>query len=192
MFSACRSPQIILIPSGSTLINPLKFRRSQDFSIVSLIELNCNYPASIQSQWVRKNNSNIISFDSQIETTSTELFIPANKLPFGIFELELTITLSQYPTVKSSSSVYVEIIPSDIIVYLFQSRSSMITSGFQQDLRLDPGTYSIDPDRVTFDSTVNFQLILILIIFKIHRNGFINIFVEFIQHSNFRIFRVFY
>ena len=155
MFSACRSPSIILIPSGSTLINPLKFRRSQDFSIVSLIELNCNYPASIQSQWIRKNNSNVIPFDSQIETTSTELFIPAKKLPFGIFELELTITLNQCPTVKSSSSVYVEIIPSDIIVYLFQSRSSMITSGFQQDLRLDPGTYSIDPDQVTFDRTVN-------------------------------------
>ena len=73
MFSACRSPQIILIPSGSTLINPLKFRRSQ---------------------WILKNNSNIISFDSQIETTSTELFIPAKKLPFGIFEVELTITLN--------------------------------------------------------------------------------------------------
>jgi len=82
LFSACRSPSIILIPSGSTLINPLKFRRSQDFSIVSLIELNCNYPASIQSQWILKNNSNIILFDSQIETTSIELFIPAKKTSF--------------------------------------------------------------------------------------------------------------
>ena len=140
----------------------MKFRRSQDFSIVSLIELNCNDSTSIQSQWILKNNSNVISFDSQIETASSELFIPAKKLPFGIFELELTVTMTKYPIVKSSSSVYVEIIPSDIIVYLFQSRSSMITSGFQQDLKLDPGTYSIDPDQVTFDSTVSFQLILIL------------------------------
>ena len=152
---ACRSPQIILIPSGSTLINPLKFRRSQDFYIVSLIELNCNDSTSIQSQWILKNNSNVIPFDSQIETTFSELFIPSRKLPFGIFELQLTITLDKYPTLNHSSSVYVEIIPSDIIVYLFQSRSSMITSGFQQDLRLDPGTYSIDPDQVTFDRTVN-------------------------------------
>ena len=152
---ACRSPQIILIPSGSTLINPLKFRRSQDFYIVSLIELNCNDSTSIQSQWILKNNSNVIPFDSQIETTFSELFIPARKLPFGIFELELTITMTKYPTLKSSSSVYVEITPSGITANLVQLGTSMITSGFEQDLRLDPGTYSIDLDENTFDKDVS-------------------------------------
>jgi len=140
----------------------LKFRRSQDFYIVSLIELNCNDSTSIQTQWILKNNSNVILFDSQIETTFSELFIPTRKLPFGIFELELTINLNKYPSLNHSSSVYVEITPSDIIVYLFQSRSSMITSGFEQDLKLDPGTYSVDPDEVSFDSKVSFQLILTL------------------------------
>jgi len=159
---ACKSPQIILIPSGSTFINPLKFRRSQDFYIVSLIELNCNDSTSIRSQWILKNNSNVISFDSQIETTFSELFIPARKLPFGIFELELTVTMTKYPTLKSSSSVYVEITPSGITANLVQLGTSMITSGFEQDLRLDPGTYSVDPDEVTFDSKVSFQLILTL------------------------------
>ena len=156
--SACKSPRIILIPSGSTLINPLKFRRSQDFYIVSLIELNCNDSTSIESQWILKNNSNVISFDSQIETTSSELFIPSRKLPFGIFELELTITMTKYPTLKSSSSVYVEITPSGITANLVQLGTSMITSGFEQDLKFDPGTYSIDPDQVTFDSTVNLSI----------------------------------
>ena len=31
-----------MIPGGSTLLNPLRFRRSQDFYIISIIELNCN------------------------------------------------------------------------------------------------------------------------------------------------------
>jgi len=159
---ACRSPQIILIPSGSTLINPLKFRRSQDFYIVSLIELNCNDSTSIQSQWILKNNSNVIPFDSQIETTFSELFIPSRKLPFGIFELQLTITLDKYPTLNHSSSVYVEITPSGITANLVQLGTSMITSGFEQDLKLDPGTYSVDPDEVSFDSKVSFQFILTL------------------------------
>ena len=151
----CRSPSIILIPSGSTLINPLKFRRSQDFYIVSLIELNCNDSTSIQSQWILKNNSNIISFDSEIETTSTELFIPSRKLPFGAFELELTVTMTKYPTLKNSSSVYVEITPSGITANLVQLGTSMITSGFEQDLKLDPGSYSIDLDENTFDKDVS-------------------------------------
>jgi len=153
--SVCKSPQIILIPSGSTLINPLKFRRSQDFYIVSLIDLTCNDSTSIQSQWILKNNSNVISFDSQIETTFSELFIPARKLPFGIFELELTVNLKKYPSLKNSSSVYVEITPSGITANLVQLGTSMITSGFEQDLKLDPGSYSIDLDQNTFDKNVS-------------------------------------
>ena len=120
-----------------------------------MIELNCNYPTSIRSQWILKNNSNVIPFDSQIETTFSELFIPARKLPFGIFELELTITLNKYPTLNHSSSVYVEITPSGITANLVQLGTSMITSRFEQDLKFDPGTYSIDFDENTFDKDVS-------------------------------------
>jgi len=109
-----------------------------------------------RSQWILKNNSNIISFDSEIETTSTELFITSRKLPFGIFELELTITLNKYPSLNHSSSVYVEITPSGITANLVQLGTSMITSGFEQDLmKLDPGSYSIDFDQNTFDKDVS-------------------------------------
>jgi hypothetical protein len=31
----------------------------------------------------------------------------------------------------------------------------MITSGHEQDLKLDPGTYSVDPDASVFNATVN-------------------------------------
>ena len=120
-----------------------------------MIELNCNDSTSIQSQWILKNNSNVIPFDSQIETTFSELFIPARKLPFGIFQLQLTITLSVYPTLNYSSSVYVEITPSGITANLVQLGTSMITSGFEQDLKLDPGSYSIDFDQNTFDIDVS-------------------------------------
>ena len=77
------------------------------------------------------------------------------KLPFGIFELELTITLNKYPTLNHSSSVYVEITPSGITANLVQLGTSMITSGFDQDLKLDPGSYSIDLDENTFDKDVS-------------------------------------
>ena len=41
---------------------------------------------------------------------------------------------------------------------LVQLGTSMITSGHQQDLKLDPGTYSINPDENTFDTSVSFDL----------------------------------
>jgi len=152
---ACRSPTITLIPSGSTLANPLQFRRSQDFYIVSFVELNCNDSSLITTQWTVKNTSRQISLDPLIETTFSELFIPARKLPFGIYELQLTVAMSDYPKLKNSSSAFVEITPSGITANLVQLGTSMITSGHEQDLKLDPGTYSIDLDENTFDRSVS-------------------------------------
>lgn len=153
---------INLIPSGSTITNRLEFRRSQDFSIVSLIELNCNDSLSIESQWILNNCSttttncsNEIQFDSSIERKSTELFIPARKLSFGIYKMELIVKMIKYPTLKSSSSVYIEITPSGITANLIQLGTSMITSGYQQDLQLNPGKYSIDLDENVFQSDVS-------------------------------------
>ena len=34
----------------------------------------------------------------------------------------------------------------------------MITRGHQQEFKLDPGSYSIDPDQDTFDANVKFKL----------------------------------
>jgi len=150
-----------LIPGGSKLANPFQYRRNQEFSIVSSITLNCNDSLSITKQWIVKNCSTTICsieilLDPIIVTTSSELYIPAKKLPFGVYELQLTvIIMSRYPWLKSSSLVYVQIAPSDITVNLVPLGTSMITSGYGQDLLLDPGTYSIDLNEDSFDSSVS-------------------------------------
>ena len=60
------------------------------------------------------------------------------------------------PHLTSSISVYVRIISSSITPNLVQYGTSMITRGYQQDLLLDPGTFSVDPDAVTFNASVSF------------------------------------
>ncbi|CAF1031063.1 unnamed protein product [Adineta steineri] len=114
----CFSPRITLIPSTSTLSSPIQFRRSQDFYIVSLIELNCNNSISIITQWTIKNCtsicSNQIQLDSTIITTSTELYIPARTLVYGLYELKLIVTMVNMSSLTSTSSVYVQITPSGI------------------------------------------------------------------------------
>lgn len=60
------------------------------------------------------------------------------------------------PQLSSSASVYVKIIPSDITVNLIAFGTSMIISGYKQDLLLDPGTHSIDPDVELFNASVSF------------------------------------
>ncbi len=159
IISACHPPTVTLIPGTSTLLSPLQFRRNQDFYIVSIIDLNCNDTLTTITQWIITNCtsvcSNRIQLDQTIITTLSELYIPARTLVYGTYELILTVTMNNYPSLTTSSSVYVQITPSGITANLIQLGTSMITSGHQLDLRLDPGTYSVDPDANIFNSSVS-------------------------------------
>jgi hypothetical protein len=55
----------------------------------------------------------------------------------------------------SSLSAYVTINPSGIIVNLIQLGTPMITLGYQQNLTLNPGLYSIDLDGYIFNASVS-------------------------------------
>ena len=68
--------------------------------------------------------------------------------------MALNVQLTNRPSVKASSSVYVQITPSDTIANLFPLGTSMITQGSAQDLVLNPGQYSVDPDEDFFDASV--------------------------------------
>ncbi|CAF3777854.1 unnamed protein product, partial [Adineta steineri] len=76
---------------------------------------------------------------------------PSQILPYGVYELKLTVTLVASPNLTSSSSVYVRIISAGVTANLIQYGTAMITRGYQQDLTLDPGTFSVDPDGYEFN-----------------------------------------
>ena len=161
LLSACSSPQVTLIPSTSNFSFPLQFRRTQDFYISSTVELNCNVSIVIQFKWLISNCSNFncsnaVQFDSTVITTTTnELYISARTLPFGLYEVELTATLGVSSNLRSSKSAYVRINPSGITANLVQLGTSMITSGADQDLHLNPGLHSLDLDEEQFNASVN-------------------------------------
>ena len=57
----------------------------------------------------------------------------------------------------SSVSAYVKITPSGITANLVTYGTSMITRGHEQDLILDPGTYSVDLDGNLFNASVSIE-----------------------------------
>ncbi len=121
--------------------------------------MNCNASLSTNIKWTVKqcllNCSIEIQLDPSIITTSNELFIPVNTLLYGTYELKLTVTMTALPNMTSTAFVYIIIIPSSIIVNLIQYGTSMIVNGYQQDLTLNPGAYSVDPDANTFNASVS-------------------------------------
>lgn len=65
--------------------------------------------------------------------------------------------MTAMPNLTASASAYVEITRSNITANLFQFGTSSITRGHQQNLTLDPGTFSEDPDASTFNASVRFD-----------------------------------
>jgi len=108
-------------------------------------------------KWSIKNSTNNnlseIEFDKKIKRSRSELYIPSNTLQYGIYQLELRVTTQDNSSITSSSSVYVEISPSGVTVNLVPLGTSVVTSGDQQNLILNPGNYSKDPDGFEFNSS---------------------------------------
>ena len=161
---ACFAPKIVLISTASNLSLPIKFRRDEDFSISSAVELNCNSSLAITIQWtihtcIDSNCSNSIHVDSTIATSFNELFIPSRTLLCGLYQLKLIVTMAISSSLKSSQSAYIQIEPSGTSANLFLFGTLMITNGYQQDLQLNPGLYSIDQDGYDFNASVNSFLI---------------------------------
>ncbi|CAF0915635.1 unnamed protein product, partial [Adineta steineri] len=123
-----------------------------------MIQFNCDGSLSTTTKWTIKNcTSTRCSFEivlnEKVMTTFSELYIPSRTLAYGVYQLTLTVIMIDSPNLKSSSSVYVRITATGITANLVQLGTSMITRGGQQDLLLDPGTFSVDPDEATFDAT---------------------------------------
>ena len=112
------------------------------------------------TKWTIKNSTTVnvseIPMVKKIVTTNSELYIPGNTLPYGIYQLTLTVSMIAYPSATNSRSTYVQISPSGIIVNLVRLGTSIVTSGHEQDLKLDPGNFSMDPDGYPFNVTVCF------------------------------------
>jgi hypothetical protein len=124
--------------------------------------LKCENSLSTNIKWTIHNCSSIcfneIQFDQTIITTTTsEIYIPAQTLPYGTYQLNLAVSMIASARLTSTVSAYVQITASGIVANLVQLGTSMITSGYQQDLVLNPGAYSIDLDGYIFNASVNYR-----------------------------------
>lgn len=138
---------------------PLEFVRSENVYISSSIAWNCNARRDVFTQWkVKKCLSNcvaMIEWNVTIDTVSSELFIPAFTLPVGIYQLTLTVGTVSSRSTSASASVFVQITAADVVASLMYFGTSMISNAHDVDLNLDPGRFSVDPERSTFDASVS-------------------------------------
>lgn len=157
-FLACSPPSVTIIPGTSNLSLPIEYQRNEDLYISSNIELNCEKSFGTQWKWLINNCSisnctNAFPVDlTSIITTGHELYIPAQILSFGVYELKFTIGMNISANFTTTKSTFVRITLSGITANLLSFGTSMITSGSGQDLELNPGLYSVDLDEDQFNA----------------------------------------
>ncbi len=132
----------------------MKFRRDQNIYISSKIEINCTQSLSITTQWIIRNRSNQTELLRPIETSQKDLFIPSQTLSYDLYQLELTVSMTDFPSLSSSSSVYIEITRLTINMNLISFDAWMIMHDYREDLVLNPGQYSFDLNRIPFRKDV--------------------------------------
>jgi hypothetical protein len=161
----CLRAVISLVPYNPNITVPMKIKRSEDWSISSSLKLYCSKSLVTIEKWTVQACLNpLCSVQEQLNqslpsTALGELYIPARTLKYGLYQMNLIVTMQAAPQWVSSAITYVKIIPSPITVRLVQFGPAMITRGQQQILTLDPGRFSIDPDEANFSSNVNISSI---------------------------------
>ena len=148
-----------IIPGIANLTHPIQIRREEDFYLSSTLDIVCNASYQLSYQWHIYNCSASqcsASINVNFPSTSNEYFLPARTLPLGLYKIEFVVTLQSrpLPSMTSTRSIYLLITPSGITANLVLLGTSMITSGIQQDLRFNPGEYSIDLDEDQFNASV--------------------------------------
>ena len=135
-------------------------KRNQGFFISSDTKLSCRESLLIQTQWSIYQcapdctNASVEIFAS-LDTTFSELYIPAKTLPYGVYRLDLQVTMIVSPNMTAFASTFVSIVRSDLVfANLMPFGTSLITLGYEQDLVLAPGHDSLDLDQDKFIENV--------------------------------------
>ena len=138
----------------------MAFRRSQDVSVSSYLQLQCNGSLATIIRWTITqctpicSSSSAFTLPSSVITSLSELFFPAKTLNYGTYQLTLTVVMAASLQSVSTALAYLKITPSPITPNIMPLGTSMIAHGRSQDLLLDPGTNSVDPDADIFNASV--------------------------------------
>lgn len=147
----CKSIMISLVPGATTRESRLQVRRSQDFYISADVKRFCARTPPVTSAWTMSNcsasNCTSMMLIQKIHSKPSELYIPPRTLDYGIYAFNLTVVILDDNNITASEVSYVEVSVSGITANLVPLGTSMVTHGRQQNLTLDPGSYSADPDR---------------------------------------------
>ncbi len=165
----CRDPYVIIENVAPDFRYPTKVQKSKTTHVYGSDDLDCSLLDN-RKQWVivevNPADGSVISVidTSSLDTTNKrELVLPKHFLPYGLYKLTFTVTMTFHTNPElatryagqfvGSAITYIQVGKSDLIVRIVDGGMSYMTVGGDTDLELEPEMHSLDPDEVR-DGTV--------------------------------------
>ena len=156
----CSRPELSIYEHRPNNYDPLQLLRGDDVVLEGFAEFDCEVTVKNSKEWKASKldvltGEEIKAVDLTAEaitgTSAATLLIPAQYLDYGLYVFEFTVTMdpAEFPdgdVFASTISTHVQVKASPLRPALEVGRSEMITRGFGQFLKLQPGSLSKDPD----------------------------------------------
>jgi hypothetical protein len=174
----CGNPLLDIKNRASVFYNPIVFKRNDMFSIVSIIDINCNMSLKNIKQWsvfrMNETTGTPISMLNINQYEYPELFLTMyyadlvvrpNNLGYGLYKFVLTVTILDTNNMFFSSQIdtFIRIVPSGLIISALSSSimtgggTIIITRGFTQEIDFNPILNSYDLDSLATIVNLNFK-----------------------------------
>lgn len=130
--------------------------------------VSCDFSYTETQEWkmylINENGVLIREMDilSNPSIYSNEISFQSNTVEYGVYKFSYSTKLyaligSTMSVFESSISTFLKVVPSGLVVYVFQNGASQITIGYNQSIELRPKNLSYDLDNLISPSNLEFE-----------------------------------
>ncbi|XP_031568814.1 polycystin-1-like [Actinia tenebrosa] len=159
----CNFPSVEILDLGRSYSKPRRFYRSESIKPYSDASIICYASRESQFEWEINevdgfsNRRRITDLSQNSTTNRSILVLPERSLPYGIYLLQVNVSMVGLPLVYTSRAAYAEIMPSPLQCFVYGG------NGWSQSVHRDiilNGQFSFDPDEEPSNQTSGMQYFL--------------------------------
>lgn len=141
----CRILSVSLENVATTSESATRILKSRQFVIRSKYEIKCSSAVGAMLKWnIYKSQSGSFVSHSVVSTTTSSLVIEPRSTDYGVYKIELTLTLNGVEGILESTEGFIEVTKTPLSAMIVQG--SAIRRSWDETIQLD-GSESHDPDE---------------------------------------------
>ena len=162
----CSLPQLTILNRAPSFFAPVEQKRTDLFTVLSTTTINCANSLSNTKKWLIYRVDPISgAIGSQVTLVNNptidyaEIVIQPNSLTYGLYKFIYQVSMYGGNTgiFVSQIDTFVKIVPTGIAVMSLANGVSEISRGLQQEIVLDPTTFSYDMDYLVSPKLLTFK-----------------------------------